>query len=141
MNSGDFCCNPVTTWLTVNRQCNFRCPWCYGEGTHYEPKETMSIETAKELVKISIEAGSRNFTIIGGEPTLWPHLFELNQFCRELGATTGIITNSARFGNDEFWEQYKQCPCDNISVSVKSVDRVQFQNVTKAKLFDQTIKD
>lgn len=140
MKPNDFCCNPTTAWLTVNRKCNFRCQWCYGEGTHYEPKETMSIKTAKELVKISAEIGVKNFIIIGGEPTLWPHLFELNRFCKKLGVTTGLITNAARFGNDEYWEKYKQYPCDSMSISVKSVDKTEFQNATKAKIFNQTMK-
>lgn len=140
MKNNEFSCNPTVAWLTVNRNCNFRCQWCYGEGTHYEPKETMSIKTAKELVKISAEIGVKHFYIIGGEPTLWPYLFEFNQFCKRLEVTTGLITNAAKFGQDEYWEKYQQNPCDSMSISVKSVNNIQFQNVTKAKIFDQTMK-
>ncbi len=25
-------------WLTVNRSCNFRCPWCYAKSTEYKKR-------------------------------------------------------------------------------------------------------
>lgn len=135
----DFSCNPKMAWLTVNRNCNFRCQWCYGENTHYDAKDTMSLKTAKELVRIGIEAGAKHFNIIGGEPTMWPNLLELNGFCKNLGVTTGLITNAARFGDDKYWERYQKNPCDKISISVKSVGREQFENVTKAKIYNKTM--
>jgi radical SAM protein with 4Fe4S-binding SPASM domain len=76
MNEFDFKARPKVSWFTVNRQCNFRCPWCYGEDTHYSSKDTMSLATAKELAQITAEVGVRYINIIGGEPTLWPHLFD-----------------------------------------------------------------
>jgi radical SAM protein with 4Fe4S-binding SPASM domain len=140
MKSFDFRCNPTTSWLTVNRNCNFRCRWCYGEDTHYDPKDTMSLETAKELVEIGVAAGVKHFNIIGGEPTMWPGLFELNRFCKALGATTGLITNAAKFGDDKYWERYQKSPCDKISISVKSVGREQFKYATKSTIYDKTMK-
>lgn len=141
MDKFDFKCRPKTAWLTVNRKCNFRCQWCYGEGTNYTPADTMPLKTALEVVKIAANVGVEYINIIGGEPTLWPGLFELNKFCKTLGITTGLITNAARFGNNEFWEKYQQCPCDEMSISVKSVNLKQFKNVTKAKenIFNQTM--
>jgi radical SAM protein with 4Fe4S-binding SPASM domain len=136
----DFRCRPEMAWLTVDRRCNFRCQWCYCKATHYDPKDTMSLATAKELVEISIDAGAKHFNIIGGEPTLWPSLLEFNKFCRSLGVTTGLITNTARFGDDQYWNQYQQNPCDEISISVKSTDREQFRDVTGATIYDKTMK-
>lgn len=140
MKTNDFRCNPTTAWLTVNRGCNFRCQWCYGEDTHYDTNDLLPIETAKELVKISTDIGVKHFYIIGGEPTIWPHLFELNQYCRTLGVTTGLITNAAKFGDDIYWEQYQQNPCDRVAISVKSVEPEQFRKVTKAKIYNQTMR-
>lgn len=140
MDLFDFLCRPEMAWLTVDRRCNFRCQWCYGGATHYNPKDTMSLTTAKELVEIGIDVGAKHFNIIGGEPTLWPSLLGLNQFCRGLGVTTGLITNAARFGDDRYWARYQQNPCDRISISVKSADRERFRDVTRAKFYDKTMK-
>lgn len=139
MDLYDFSCKPNMVWLTVDRRCNFRCQWCYCGATHYNPKDKMPIKLAKELVLIGIDAGAMDFNIIGGEPTLWPGLLELNRYCKELGVTTGIITNAARFGDDKFWSEYQRYPCDKISISVKSTDREQFRNVTGSRIYDQTM--
>lgn len=140
MNKFDFICRPKVSWLTVNRQCNFRCLWCYGEDTHYSSKDTMSLTTAKELVQVNLDVGVKYINIIGGEPTLWPGLFEFNKHCKKVGMTTCLVTNAARFGDDEYWDAYKQSPCDEVSVSVKSTERDEFQLITKSQLFNQTMR-
>ena len=135
----DFSCQPAAAWLTVNQACNMRCKWCYGEGTHYNTDDSMTFETAKELVDIAIGAGVSHFNIIGGEPTIWPHLFDLFDYCRSKGATAGLITNAVRFGDDDFWQKYEENPADRISISVKSADPNEFANVTSSKLFEKTM--
>ena len=140
MNRFDFKSRPKVSWLTVNRQCSFRCIWCYGEDTHYSPKDTMSLTTAKELVKVNLDIGVKYLNLIGGEPTLWPGLFELNRHCKEVGVTTCLVTNAARLGDDKYWDSYQQSPCDEVSVSVKSADRDEFRLITKSGLFDQTMR-
>jgi radical SAM protein with 4Fe4S-binding SPASM domain len=100
----------------------------------------MRLTTAKKLVGISQEAGARHFNIIGGEPTLWPGLFGLNKFCRDRGVSTGLITNAVRFGDDRYWHEYQQHPSDQISISVKSTNKVEFCEVTKSGVYDKTMK-
>jgi len=136
----DYTCNPNMAWITVNRACNFRCKWCYGESSNYRSEDSMSLELACELVDIGMEAGATHFNIIGGEPTIWQHLFDLFTYCREKGATCGLITNASRFGDDEYWERYQQNPCDRISISVKSTDPEQFELVTNSTAYNKTIK-
>jgi radical SAM protein with 4Fe4S-binding SPASM domain len=136
----DFSCQPTVAWLVVNQACNMRCKWCYGEGTHYNPEDSMTLETAKELVDIAIEAGVSHFNIIGGEPTIWQHILDLFDYGRLKGATVGLITNAANFGDDDFWQKYAENPADQISISVKSVDPEEFAYVTSSKLFEKTMK-
>jgi len=62
--------------IEFSRACNFRCAYCYladrtagaGELTRTEIKEV--ILQAKEL-------GARKIIILGGEPTIYPHLVEM----------------------------------------------------------------
>jgi radical SAM protein with 4Fe4S-binding SPASM domain len=136
----DFRCSPSTSWLTVNRQCNLRCKWCYGEDSNFDMEKAMSLQMAMDLVEMAHSMGVRNFNIIGGEPTLWPGLFQLSDFCRELGVGTCLITNAARFADDRFWSEYQEHPCDSVSISVKSADRERFQDVTGSKCYDLVMK-
>ena len=44
--------NYKTCWLTVNRACNFRCKWCYERSTNYLSSDDMSLDKAKQIIKI-----------------------------------------------------------------------------------------
>ena len=81
----DYRCNPIVAWLNVNQQCNMRCKWCYAEHTHYPSEREMSYTLAKEIVNICLELGVSEFVLIGGEPTLWSHLFDIIQYIKERG--------------------------------------------------------
>lgn len=135
----DFSCNPLAAWLTVNQACNMRCKWCYGEAINYDPSKEMSLDLAKELVDISIETGVSHFNIIGGEPTVWPHLLSLFSYIKEKNVTVGLITNATLFSDDTFWEAYKSNPADRISISVKSNLPSEFKDVTGCESFNQTM--
>lgn len=127
-------CKPQVAWLNVNQACNMRCKWCYCEANDYDPHKDMPLETAIELVNIATDAGVTHFNIIGGEPTLWSHLFTTFDHIRSNGATVGLITNAARFGDDDFWDKYKANPADRISISVKSTVPSEFKIITGSSI-------
>ncbi len=121
-------------WLTVNRACNFRCPWCYAKGTRYSPKDNMSLRTARRLIKIGQGIGTKNFILLGGEPTLWPHL---NEVCRSLGNAT-IITNGWRYADRARAEKDLSTGA-SISISLKAGNRGQYKQLTKVDAFDKVL--
>jgi radical SAM protein with 4Fe4S-binding SPASM domain len=108
-------------WLTTNRECNLRCPWCYAKGTRYPAKQEMSFGLAKLLSGIIKGLELKHLILIGGEPTLWKPLFEYNDFCRQEGMSSTIVTNGLKFAEDEFFAQYQKNPCKFLSISVKGV--------------------
>jgi len=127
---------PQIAWVTVNRACQMRCDWCYAGSTGYKPGSDMDLELAKELVLTVKSIGIKSIVIIGGEPTLWKHLFEFNDFCRELGVKTSLVSNCQRFSSDKFWEEYQQHPCNAVSVSLKAFDQNSSILVSKFRDFD-----
>jgi molybdenum cofactor biosynthesis enzyme MoaA len=40
-------------------------------------EDDMSFETAKALIDLASELGLKSIIIIGGEPAIWKHLFEI----------------------------------------------------------------
>jgi radical SAM protein with 4Fe4S-binding SPASM domain len=83
------------SWSVVEltNSCNFNCEWCYASaGYNYRP-EHMSKEKALELVKILADAGIKQITCSGGEPTLYPHLNSFIEACKDYGIITHINTN------------------------------------------------
>ena len=123
---------PTTAWITVNRQCNFRCPWCYAEETNYSVNDTMSAELAQRLVDIASEMGVKQVIFIGGEPTLWTSLQDLNSHCKKRGIRTCLVTNGFRFSQEWYWQQYLSSPCDEMNISVKTMSEANFATMTGA---------
>ncbi len=131
---------PGCAWITVNRACNFRCSWCYAQGTGYNPSQSMTLDLAKALVSLLESLGIRDVTVIGGEPTLWKHLIEFNAFCAGRGIKTGLVTNAMRFGVDSFWERYVKAPNNHAGVSVKAFDEKSLRVVAGVARFDLSRK-
>lgn len=137
----DFTAKPKLFWLTVNRKCNFRCKWCYAESSEYQPRDNMTLETAREIVDLACNMDVHRITLIGGEPTYWNSLVEFNQYCKDKDVHVGMVTNASRFGNDKYWTWYLKSPCDDVGVSVKGVSATQFSDlVGSPKLLEQTIR-
>lgn len=119
--------SPNGAWITVNRKCNLRCKWCYAEGTEYNKDSEMSLGFAKEIILLIKSLNIKNVIIIGGEPTLWPHLIEFNQFCKSLDIKTTLVTNAIKFSEDLFWGAYNQNPNTRVGISIKAYDILSFK--------------
>lgn len=65
--------------IEFSRVCNFRCPYCYvpheggGQGE-------LSREELKDTILQAKELGARKIIILGGEPSIYPHLPEMIEF-------------------------------------------------------------
>lgn len=127
---------PGCAWLTVNRSCNFRCKGCYAQGTGYNPNHIMNLELAEELLSLIVKLKIKSITIIGGEPTLWPHLADFNNLCKEFGEKTTIVTNAMQFGIDSFWEKYLESPNTKAGISIKAFDKNSLKEIAEVNSFE-----
>jgi MoaA/NifB/PqqE/SkfB family radical SAM enzyme len=66
---------PFILILSPTLKCNLRCKGCYTLG--YGMKHELSVELADRILKECEELGIYFATILGGEPLVYPHLFEL----------------------------------------------------------------
>lgn len=136
----NFDVNLSTVWITVNRACNFRCKWCYAECSEYKAEDDMSLELAKKILDISIEAGAKHVILIGGEPTIWKHVFEFSDYCRDKSISLGMVTNACLFGDDSYWDKFLVSPFTSVGISVKGITEYQFEDVVGSKaLYKKTI--
>lgn len=140
-NYYNYSVNLSTVWITVNRACNFRCKWCYAECSDYKIEDDMPLELAKKILDTSIEAGVKHVILIGGEPSMWKHVFDFSDYCKERLISCGIVTNAYLFGDDSYWEKFLESPFSSIGISVKGMTESQFESVVGTKaLYRQTIK-
>lgn len=122
-------------WLTVNRGCNFRCAWCYAAASEYQTKDEMSLSFALELLEVIKQLGVGRIFLIGGEPTLWPHLLDFNEAINAAGIKSTLVTNGYKFSDDRFWEEYQKHPNTHVGVSFKAFDSKSLASNAGARMF------
>lgn len=109
--------NIKSTWLTINRNCNLSCQWCYAyEYTHTENQ--MDVELAKKLIDISISVGSKSFFLIGGEPTIHPYFFDILKYIIKSKSDIIVVTNGIMLENDDFCEKIEKLSYDRLHFGI-----------------------
>lgn len=109
-------------WLPITYKCNLRCSMCgqwgdLGRSLKYAPeklREELSLPTLKEIVD-SVASSRPKICLIGGEPLLSPHWYELAHYIRSRGLFVEITTNGLKLGEeaDRAWRVF-----DAIHVSL-----------------------
>ncbi|MFH0985039.1 MAG: radical SAM protein [Candidatus Omnitrophota bacterium] len=80
--------------IEFSRACNFRCPYCYAPGDEIAIKELTKIEIFDAVLQAK-ELGARRIIILGGEPMIYPHLFEILEFIQKEGMESHIFSNGS----------------------------------------------
>jgi molybdenum cofactor biosynthesis enzyme MoaA len=88
--------------LILTDRCNFNCPYCRGLKKGLEGD--MPLERAKFIIDVWSKNGLKNIRFSGGEPTLYPYLVELVEYCREKGVERIAVSTN---GSNK-WELYNR---------------------------------
>lgn len=105
-------------WLTVNHNCNLHCKWCYQREMSGSGK-IMDFQLAKRLVDFLSGLPIKDIILIGGEPTLYPHLFDVATYIKSKGIVTNVVSNSIRFSDITFVEQAVRAGVEAVTTSLK----------------------
>ena len=66
---------PFTVLISPTMRCNLRCIGCYAG--NYSQDDGLPFETVDRVVTEAKEMGSAFITVLGGEPFMWPGIFDL----------------------------------------------------------------
>jgi radical SAM protein with 4Fe4S-binding SPASM domain len=80
--------------IEFSRVCNFHCSYCYVEGK-VESSDELSREEIKDVVLQAKELGARKIIILGGEPSIYPHLVEMLRFLGKEELEIEMFTNGS----------------------------------------------
>ena len=80
--------------IEFSRVCNFRCSYCYVEGK-VECSDELSREEIKDVILQAKKLGARKIIILGGEPSIYPHLVEMLRFLGKEGLEIEMFTNGS----------------------------------------------
>jgi len=121
------------TWLPTCR-CNANCATCSTHQLNQIYPESISLENAKEIAHQIGKAKTWAVGFSGGEPLLWPHLFEVIKVLKSYGITVYIITNGLILKDKV--EQIIDAKVDTVVVSIDSLNPSEHdQNRGKPGLF------
>jgi pyruvate-formate lyase-activating enzyme len=115
--------------LWLGQTCNLRCQFCYFldriENESHPEHHFMSLEKAKQICRTLVDYyGNSSIDIQGGEPTLWPPIFDLVAYCAAIGLAPTLITNAQVLSNREVVARYKQAGIRDFLVSVQGLGAV-----------------
>lgn len=84
---------PAASYFLL-RECNLRCKFCFA--TFRDVAGSLKLKDMLRIVDALTEGGVRKLTLVGGEPTLHPHVGAVLRHARQVGLTTSLVTNGAR---------------------------------------------
>lgn len=119
--------------LSVTDRCNFRCVYCMPpEGVSFKPHEDLlSYEDMEFFVRVAAEMGISKVRVTGGEPLVRRGLPDLVGM---IGAVPGISDVSLTTNGvllPRFAEELKAQGLDRVNISVDSLDRERYRQMTR----------
>lgn len=126
-------------WINLTRACNLRCKWCYARDTKYHECDTMDVKTVCHIIDIAVLLNLRHVTLIGGEPTVYPRLFEVLSYAKEKGINCSFVSNGVRYNDIEYVKNLYELGMNRFSISIKGFDKASFKDVAQFDEFDNVI--
>ncbi len=118
--------------ISVTDRCNFRCSYCMpsGEFAHLSHKDILSYEEIVRLCTLFAGLGIKKVKLTGGEPLMrkdFPLLVEKIHKIKGINQVT-MTSNGAVL--EDYLEELKIAGLDGVNISLDTLDRVQFKEVT-----------
>lgn len=124
-----------TAWLTLNRECNLRCEWCYAKDTKFNPSNNLDLQKGIELIDLYTEAKVKNIVLIGGEPTLSNNIIKYIKKIKQKGILPYLVTNGLNL-TYEYLNKLRQEGLYFVVLSLKGGDKESFKEVTSVDKFE-----
>lgn len=90
----------IETHVTLGYRCNQHCKHCVVQVRRSRCEangtEELSLEAAENQIVNTARLGIKRIVLTGGEPTIWPDIIELVQFCLCQGCKVQIQTNGSK---------------------------------------------
>ena len=127
--------------LSVTDKCNLRCVYCMPEAgvVRRSHSEILSVDEISEIVGAAAVCGISKVRITGGEPLVRRGIVEI---CRRVAAVEGIgevclTTNGILL--PEFASGLKAAGVNRINISLDSLNRVKYNEITRFDALDDAL--
>lgn len=128
--------------VSVTDRCDFRCVYCMSEQMTFLPKkELLTLEELERVCGTFIDMGVKKLRITGGEPLVRR---DIMNFFRSMGDRLGkgldeltLTTNGSQLRR--FAKDLADCGVKRVNVSLDTLDKKKFADITRWGRFDQVM--
>ena len=106
-------------WLTLNRQCNLRCHWCYAHSTEYRKTDDMPRKLAEQIINFLSKLQLEYVFLIGGEPTYYPFLEGVIRQIHTCGMKAFLLTNGLALSQRRYLDRLIEAGLAGVNLSMK----------------------
>ena len=129
--------------VSVTDRCDFRCTYCMSEDMEFlSKKDVLSLEELDRLCNTFIDLGVKKLRITGGEPLIRKNIMQL---FKNLGKKLGkgleeltLTTNGSQL--DRYAKDLLSVGVRRINISLDSLNKKKFRNITRNGDFDRVLK-
>jgi cyclic pyranopterin phosphate synthase len=119
--------------LSITDVCNFKCGYCLPNGYQKDKSDNRKFLSSEEIEKLAkglSELGVSKIRLTGGEPTVRKDFFDIVKILKNKSGIkkTVITTNGYRL--DQIAEKLVDSGIDGINISIDSLNRETFKNIT-----------
>jgi len=127
--------------ISLTERCNLRCTYCMPEdGVLLSHKSNiMNFDEIYSIAKTFVENGVTKIRLTGGEPLIRKGLPVLLKKLATLPVEIGITTNGVIV--DRFMDTFKKCGIEHINVSLDSLKKEKFRQITRRNYFERVQKN
>ncbi|MBL4664180.1 MAG: GTP 3',8-cyclase MoaA [Flavobacteriaceae bacterium] len=127
--------------ISLIERCNLRCTYCMPEeGVKLSPRShLMTYEEIHTIAKTFVDHGVTKIRLTGGEPLIRKDIAVILEKLASLSVELSITSNGVII--DKYITLLKQHGVHNINVSLDSLDREKFHQITRRDEFERVYKN
>lgn len=118
--------------ITITRNCNLRCSFCYAKQAGYLADEFIGFTSLMKLIDFCSDARVNFVVFTGGEPLLYPEITEALRYIktRPHKMKSAIPTNGILLSDYEFCRNVIMSGLDYLDISMKGRDSQEWLKVS-----------
>lgn len=126
--------------VSVTDRCNLRCRYCMPKDIELLPmEEILSFEEILEIIRQAASLGIRKIKITGGEPLVRKNCTGLIAKIRETEGIEKVTLTTNGILLPEYIEDLKAAGIDGINISLDTLRKDRFQEITGFDALDQVL--
>jgi cyclic pyranopterin phosphate synthase len=119
--------------MSITDVCNFKCSYCLPNGYQADKSDNrtfLNIKEIERLTKALSELGVCKIRLTGGEPTVRKDFFDVLKVIKKHSGIKKTVITTNGYHLDQKAQKIKESGLDGINISIDSLDRETFKNIT-----------